>query len=493
MRFTRQRLGAVATGVAAISALGATAAFGNAITGPSSSESPYLVRTQPGVVTKSILTTGDAVGVKKDGVTPYRLAGIPDGLGAYDNGDGTFTLLANQELRPTQGVVRDDGAKGAFVSKWTIDKETLAVSKGEDLIQQVSTWNTTTSSWNAPAKGITFNRFCSATLGELTSYYNPESGKGYDGRIFTNGEEAGDEGRAFAHLLDGTSYELPAVGKTSFENVSPNPGTGDRTVVVGTDDTGNGVTGDGQVYIYAGDKRSSGNPIEKAGLADGTLYGIKVDELATETDASSVQDGTRFSAVSLGDVRNKSGATLQTESVAAGVTRFNRPEDSAWDTKDPSVLYFVTTASPTGNSRLWKLTFDDPAHPEQGGTVDELLDGSEGQRMLDNITVDRRGNLILQEDVGNNERIGKVWRYWPASDRLEMVAQHDPNRFVLGADDFLTQDEESSGVIDVSNILGDGWFLGDVQVHNGAAYQSDPELTEGGQLLALHVPAGRKK
>ena len=39
----------------------------------------------------SILTAGDSV-------NGYRMAGWPDGLGAYDNGDGTFTLLMNHEL-----------------------------------------------------------------------------------------------------------------------------------------------------------------------------------------------------------------------------------------------------------------------------------------------------------------------------------------------------------------------------------------------------------
>ena len=75
-----------------------TPTFGNSINGPSSSESPYLVRAQQGIVTKSILTVGDAVNYKADGVTPYRLVGIPDGLGAFDNGDGTFTLLVNHEV-----------------------------------------------------------------------------------------------------------------------------------------------------------------------------------------------------------------------------------------------------------------------------------------------------------------------------------------------------------------------------------------------------------
>src|SRR5437667_8009223 len=81
-----------------ISAGSIVTALAQSVTGPSSSESPYLVRTEPGVVTVSILTVGDAVNYKADGITPYRMVGIPDGLGAFDNGDGTFTLLMNHEL-----------------------------------------------------------------------------------------------------------------------------------------------------------------------------------------------------------------------------------------------------------------------------------------------------------------------------------------------------------------------------------------------------------
>jgi len=70
----------------------------NSILGPSSSQSPYILRSQSGVVTQAILTVGDSVNLKPDGVTPYRMVGIPDGLGAFDNGDGTFTLLMNHEI-----------------------------------------------------------------------------------------------------------------------------------------------------------------------------------------------------------------------------------------------------------------------------------------------------------------------------------------------------------------------------------------------------------
>src|SRR5215813_4861588 len=104
---------------------------GGSITGPSSSQAPYLVRTASGVVSISILTVGDSVNLKPDGVTPYRMCGIPDGLGAFDNGDGTFTVLMNHEIA-SGGAVRAHGANGAFVSRWIIDKATLRVLHGED-------------------------------------------------------------------------------------------------------------------------------------------------------------------------------------------------------------------------------------------------------------------------------------------------------------------------------------------------------------------------
>jgi hypothetical protein len=132
-------LGVLAAGVAAAAAI----ASQGAQTGPSSSESPYVLRSEPGVVTKSILTVGDSVNLKPDG-TPYRMVGIPDGLGAFDNGNGTFTLLMNHELGNTQGIVRAHGARGSFVSKWTIEKSSLRVLHGEDQIEDLWVWNGST-------------------------------------------------------------------------------------------------------------------------------------------------------------------------------------------------------------------------------------------------------------------------------------------------------------------------------------------------------------
>jgi hypothetical protein len=63
------------------------------------------------------------------------MAGIPDGLGAFDNGDGTITVLMNHELAATAGVPRAHGGTGAFVSRWQIRKSDLRVLNGRDLIE----------------------------------------------------------------------------------------------------------------------------------------------------------------------------------------------------------------------------------------------------------------------------------------------------------------------------------------------------------------------
>lgn len=460
----------------------------------SSSEFPYVLPSDPSVFVKSLMTVGDAVNYKPHSDQPYPMVGIPDGLGAFDNeedcgdadlhgegegyGSGTFTLVMNHELSASVGVPRDHGFTGSFISKWLIDKKTLTVLKGEDLIKTARRWDNVTSRYLPLTSG--FSRFCSGDLPAKSAFYNKETGNGYNGRIYLNGEEAGAEGRGFAHFLDGNSFELPALGKFSYENAVANPGTGDATIVSCTDDS----TG-GQVYIYSGRKSVSADSLEAAGLKGGTLAGIKVDGVAVENDATSFVTGS-FTVVNLGDVTGLSGAQLESASQSAGATAFNRPEDSCWDPSNTNDLYFVTTAGFTGKSRLWKLSFVDASQPQLGGTASVILDGTSGPKMMDNLTISKNGTILIQEDVGNQAYLGKIWSYSIATGTLEPIAQHDPSFFhaASGSPDFLTQDEEASGIIPMDEILGEGWFLFDVQAHYGIP----GELVEGGQLVALKLP-----
>ena len=269
-----------------------------------------------GNTTTSILTVGDIIG-------GYQLIGIPDGMGAYDNNNGTFTLLVNHELQPTVGAVRAHGSVGAFVSKWIVNKSDLSVASGSDLIQNVLTWD-----GNAFVLGTTaFARLCSGDLPEVSAFYNAGTGKGTQERIYMNGEETGAEGRAFGHIATGPNTgltsQLPYLGRFSWENALACPVASDKTIVAGTDDTT-----PGQIYIYVGEKTTSGNEFEKAGLHYGNLYGIAVSGIALESNTLFPAASTPFSLANLGQVQNTTGALLQAASVTAGVTEFLRPEDA---------------------------------------------------------------------------------------------------------------------------------------------------------------------
>lgn len=463
----------------AVPAVAGPIGSGTTNTGPNSSASPYLVPVKSGWRSTSLLTVGDSV----DG---YRMVGIPDGLGAYDNGDGTVTVLMNHELGSTAGVVRAHGQKGSFVSQWTINKETLQVTKGRDLINSLFLDGSLSEA---------INRLCSADLPEVSAFYNAASGKGYSGRIFMTGEEAGANGRQFGvDVASGIAYELSKLGKFSHENAVARPGGGDRTVVFGTDDST-----PGQVYLYVGQKTDSGSSVERAGLTNGKLFGIKINAGGNETRDGGLPGGPGFNetgSVSLVEIDTSGdGNTQNADANAAGVTNFLRPEDAHWDPTNPNRLYFVTTddnLEEGGKSRLYAIDFTNLESGEIGGSISMLLDGTEGPEMMDNITVDANGRVVIQEDPGGDSDLAKIWVYDPASDSVEMVFQHDPKRFLAGASGFLTENEESSGVIDVTDLFRDAsWFsasgaiqifLSTVQAHYRL---TDSELVEGGQLLLL--------
>ena len=483
---------------------------GLAATGPSSSHDPYLTPRISGVDFTSILTVGDSVNDKADG-TPYVMVGLADGLGAYDNKDGTFTLLVNHELKSTQGIPRehnstDPDGKGAFVSKWIVNKSDLEVTHGEDLIKNVKLWDGTSETFVGTTTAI-FNRFCSADLPDQDALYNRKGKKGYLGYIFLNGEEVSG-GRAFAHIVSGTeagtSYELPSLGKISWENALASPYKQDKTVVIGQDD-GEGI---GKVLVYVGTKQNTGNPVEKAGLHGGELYGIQVENTANEDRETGIA-GSAFTLYSYGDARNLSGDDLQTIGDTNGVTNFLRPEDGAWDTKNPQRFYFVTTdrydqvkdgvGTQVGRSRLWRLTFSDITQPELGGTIEMLLDGTGPYQMFDNITVNGSGDVLLQEDPGNQAYNAKIWIYRPDSIWLSQIARHDVARFgdlSVSATSPFSSDEESSGIIDVTELFKKEddydtknyhYFLLNVEAHKTGAPYNTQEIVEGGQLLLMSI------
>ena len=296
---------------------------------------------------------------------------------------------------------------------------------------------------------------------------------------------------------------MPRLGRLSFENVVASPAPQEKTVIVCLDDgalatAGTAESFPSEVYIYVGTKTKDGHPIEQAGLTNGSFYGLTISvagvAVAEESDAFGLGTAAtgyigagRFGLHDLGDVSDLGALQLEEASIAADVARLQRCEDGAWDPrrKHANDFYFVKTGSLTNNSRLWRLRFDDVENPLREGTIEILLKGDEGHRMLDNVAVDRWGRILMDEDPGNAGRISKIWLYAIETGELVQVAEHNPKFFdPANVGSFITQDEESSGIVDASHILERGWFLLDVQVHK---LSTEAELVEGGQLLALFV------
>lgn len=505
--FTKNRIAVLVGSALAVMAMGAQAAQG-----PSTTTAPYIRAIVPGFEFTSIFTTGDSVG-------GYKMGGIPDGLGAYDNKDGTFTVLMNHELFAEKngpvGVVRAHGGKGTYVSEWVIDKKTLQVLSGADLMKNVYQQAAGGSWLRVPATGplgqtSSFARFCSADLADQRAFFNSATRKGTRNRIFLNGEESGPVyQRGLAHVATGmdkgSSYVLPwaANANGAWENLLANPYSGDRTVVIGNADGGtNGI------YVYVGTKTNAGNDIEKAGLVGGALYRVAVNGNLPETRGADAGLGLVLS--SRGNYEGGFSLVAGADTANSASTKFLRPEDGAWDKKNHNRYFFVTTdqmdaakdgnlntdiaANQIGRSRLWALNFVDSSRPELGGTIEMLLDGTSAKgdyQMFDNVTVNDDGTLIMLEDVGNNQHNGKIWKFDPVTGFVDKLAGHDPALFGdIGVKGFLTKDEETSGVIDITDILD----REDDRVYNLFVVQNhtlsgDPETVEGGQLLLMSQPA----
>ena len=507
------------------------------IQGPSSSQTSYLTPTAPGWSATSLLTVGDSIG-------GYLMIGIPDGLGAYSNGNGTMTVLANHEIGNNfttgvlQGTARAHGIGGGSVSKWVINTSTWQVISGGDFVTSPTNqmmWDTTANAgagnWVARTASTPYAylRPCAADLPKLEAFYDSVSGYGYNGRIFMNGEEAGTEGKGFAWIVDGTEagkvYELPHHGKYSWENnlarynygIAPGSANLLQTVTVGTDDTT-----PGEVYVYIGAKTNTGNAVQKAGLANGLTYGLKVLTATGYTGDILFENATgitgTFGLAQIFDnatLANKTGAQFQAESLRLKVTQFARPEDAQWIDED-SLVFATTGATVNGvaniTAKIYQLDFNSDATNgilTTGGNIKVLvnsanLTGKDGAKAasFDNLTLGEDGLLYIQEDPGSREYVAKHWVVNPLAGNQAAVEasavqifESDRSRFTTGAVNFQTIDEEHSGIIDITSIVADGitgskWFLVATQNHAAATGANAATLVEGGQFIALNYKDG---
>jgi secreted PhoX family phosphatase len=285
---------------------------------------------------------------------------------------------------------------------------------------------------------------------------------------------------------------------------------GANTVAIASEDNS-----DGQLHVYVGKKQATGTAIDKAGLTNGDLHvmnipTIKSDNLFRTTVGKNKKMPAEFVKVDW----NTTPSVFAKESREKGTT-LARIEDGHWDPSNPNVFYFVTTesnkdpiatapnpATPTvtrDGGALWRLTFKDAQNPAAGAEIEMLLNGGESIYMSkpDNITVTEDGKYVLiQEDPGNNAILARIIAYRVSDSKLAVIAQFDANKFSVGGSEFITEDEESSGIIDATKLLakpGDtnSYFFFNAQVHNKAgAIAARPDLA--GRSAAKKVAINTK-
>ena len=424
---------------------------------------PYLVPAEGAAVTITpLLTAGDKVG-------DYEMAGVPDGLGAFLNDEGAVVFV-NHELSAED----DDNLTDSRVSRLVLDPETGGILSATYVL--------------TGAEG--YWALCSASLA------GPEVG--FDPPVFLTGEEATEGphgGVAMAiDAIDGTVTELPWLGLFEHENQVVIPGFEGKTVVIATDDNSDGS----ELYMYLAD-----SPADFL-AGKGQLHVFKADDAAGTLDVEKGKSLTgTFIPVDQRD--NVDAATLQAKVEADGAFHFIRLEDVTWDRTTPNTIYFADTGDDeepnlredgtpvSAAGRLYTMTLD-PADPTKVTNFTVLLDGDAGDDMHnpDNIDADAT-TIMIQEDPSDlfktegPEGLARILAYSIADGTLTpiaMVDQADGEAMIPEGE--MAGDWESSGILNVSEIFGEGTWLTDVQASTLMTPQFGGEDL-GGQLLLIRT------
>ena len=257
-------------------------------------------------------------------------------------------------------------------------------------------------------------------------------------------------------------------------------------------------TATGQLWVYIGRKVKRGNAFDQAGLTNGQDFVVDLQNEAVSTTPASARPTARTtprrstSALTRRSTGTSPAAPRTRRPTARGLT-LNRIEDGAFDPRHPEDFYFVTTEGGNGATAardgggLWRLSYDDVERPWEGGTLTLLLDGSEAPFLSkpDNVGFDRQGPPADPGGPGRQPapRADRGVRREERRPRGARAVRPGPvhSRAQPG---FITQDEESSGIIDASEFLGKGSFLFDAQVHKA---NPEADKVEYGQLMTLEV------
>jgi hypothetical protein len=481
----------------------------------------------PELKISSLITNGEFTDGLNAGDSVYAPTGIFDGMGAYDNGNGTYTLLVNSELGSSAGygyLVNGVALTGARVSKFIVDKDTdddasngyqSSILSGGIAYSAIYDANGAPVTSASQIEGGGFGRFCSSTYIGANSF---GGGRGFADGIYLTGEENGNVGRFWAlDTATGGFWSLPGLGRAGWENATLiDTGSPDTVAVLLMDDN------TAPIYLWVGEKSSAPGAtfLERNGLApsQGRLYtwAPSGGSIGTSEGTAGVPDSADLNKLALGaaaggtwqqlgtgtDVAALTGAQLKDLAFSKGALQLTRLEDVHVNPTNGQQAVFATTGG-SGADLFGNLitldfagAFDAAGRIGAGSTTalkviydaDRLAVPATGIRSPDNLTWSKDGFIYVQEDrsvAASNfaPEFGEasIWKVSStATDPVtgqavsERWAQIDRTAVptAYGQGDPRASDAgnwESSGIIDVSDIYGapsGSVFLADVQAHS---------------------------
>ena len=322
----------------------------------------------PNLQVSSLITNGEFVNGLRPGDSVYTPTGIFDGLGAYDNRDGTYTVLANSELGATAGLpylVDGVALTGARISKFIIDKDIDNDASNGYQSAVISGGIAYTSIIDASGNRVTdaaqlnggFNRFCSSSFERANQFGR---GRGFANSLYLTGEEA-DEGLFYA--LDpkaDTMYALAGLGRGGWETaIQVDTGSRNTVGVLLMDDN------PAPLYLWVG-RKSTSRPadfLKRNGLAadQGNLYTWVPTggSIGTGAGTAGVPDSADLNALALGtaaagrwvlvgsgtQVAGWDEATLRAKANALGALQLSRLEDANVNPNNGQQVVFATTGN----------------------------------------------------------------------------------------------------------------------------------------------------
>jgi muconolactone delta-isomerase len=455
----------------------------------------------------------------------YRMVGIPDGLGAHPNRDGTSTLYMNHELNfsaLSEPVVGGPKNRGAIVSQWILDQDGDPVA-GKRAYDQIFDENTLLG----PAPVVGNEEQMPRQLARFCSGFLAGRANGFDRRIYLTNEESGGAesfdgmGGLSVAIFDDELHTLPKLGRFNKENTVVQPGRGRRTVILPTED--GPATLDNQLYMYVGkkDRSAKATALARNGLDNGELYAFRSLDPARNSERTFTSGSVTGEWVRIPDAESLTDVQLEAASDAAGAMTFVRPEDGAFNPTNPNEFFFDTTGSSSGADdgvnelgRLYSLRLH-PGNPLKAATLSVVYNadtvvaaGGDIALSPDNIDVSRR-YLMINEDGTTESRAvmaakgrdGSIWRFrlrgrtgavGVDASTATRVAQLDPpgrDGVPVGPGVW-----ETSGIIDASRMFGADTWLSDVQAHPPTTPPTTPPTppsegstvtVEDGQLFLL--------